>query len=76
MLEYMPLVVKPCLMLASRAGACTNEASFRCSYLGWAPALSTNNRLGWRGMPGTNTLAYCEHSLILAVKCFMTFDLR
>jgi hypothetical protein len=27
-------------------------------------ALSTNIRLGWKGVPGTNTLAYYENQLI------------
>jgi hypothetical protein len=30
-------------------------------------ALSTKIRLGWKGMPGTNTLAYYENSLITAI---------
>jgi hypothetical protein len=29
--------------------------------LGLAPALP--NIQGWKGLPGTNTLAYCEHYL-------------
>jgi hypothetical protein len=28
----------------------------------WAPALPANIRLGWKGLPGTNTLVYCENS--------------
>jgi len=30
--------------------------------MGLAPALLTNIRLGWKGFPGANTLAYCENS--------------
>jgi hypothetical protein len=26
-----------------------------------SPALLTNIRLGWKGLPGTNTLAYYKH---------------
>jgi hypothetical protein len=33
-------------------------------------ALSTNIRLGWKGLPGTNVLAYYEKSLLTAVKKF------
>ncbi len=32
----------------------------------------TNNRLGWKGLPGTNTLAYYENSKITALKSFIT----
>ncbi len=31
-------------------------------------ALPTNIRLGWRGLPGTNTLAYYENPEITVVK--------
>jgi hypothetical protein len=37
-----------------------------------APALLTNLRLGWRGLPGTNTLAYYKNSLIADRKSFIT----
>jgi len=39
-----------------------------------SPALTANSRLGWRGLPGTNTLAYCEHSRITSVKSFVSLD--
>jgi hypothetical protein len=29
--------------------------------LEWDPALPTNIRLGWKGLPGTNTLSYSEN---------------
>ncbi len=32
--------------------------------------LTTNTRLGWKGMPGINTLAYYEHSYITDEKIF------
>ncbi len=35
-------------------------------------ALPKDNRLGWKGLPGTNTPAYCENSSIMAVKSFRT----
>jgi hypothetical protein len=31
------------------------------AYLSGAPALPTNIRQGWKGLPGTNTLAYYEN---------------
>jgi hypothetical protein len=39
----------------------------------WALALPKNIRLGWKGQPGTNTLAYRELSSNTAVKSFITF---
>jgi hypothetical protein len=33
---------------------------------------SLTNRQGWKGFPGTNTLAYYKHSLITVVKSFIT----
>ncbi len=35
--------------------------------LRYAPALSANIKLGWKGLPGTHTLAYYENLYILAV---------
>jgi hypothetical protein len=34
-------------------------------------ASPTNIRLGWKGLPGTNTLAYYENPLIMTVKSFI-----
>ncbi len=39
--------------------------------LGNAPALLANIRLGWKGLPGTNTLAYDKNPKITAVKSFI-----
>ncbi len=38
--------------------------------LGQAPALPANIRLGWKGLPETNTLAYLKNPQITAVKSF------
>jgi len=46
-------------MFAGKAGAYPSEALFRCNTLGEAPG---NIRLGWKGLPGTNALAYYEKS--------------
>jgi hypothetical protein len=35
-----------------------------------AQALPTNNRLGWKGLPELNTLAYYEHSKIMKEKFY------
>jgi hypothetical protein len=37
----------------------------------YAPALLANSRLGWKGLPGKNTLAYCENSQITERKSFI-----
>jgi hypothetical protein len=49
------------LMFVGKTGACPIEEPFRCSTLGKAPGLATNNRLDWNGLPGINTLAYYEN---------------
>ncbi len=45
---------QPSLLFAGNSGAYPSEAPFRCSTIGQAPSLSHRNRLGWRGLPGTN----------------------
>jgi hypothetical protein len=35
-----------------------SEARFSCITLELAPVLQANIRLGWKSLPGTNTLAY------------------
>jgi hypothetical protein len=42
--------------------------------LGWALASLANIKLGLKGIPRTNTLAYYELSYITAVKSFMTLS--
>ncbi len=39
--------------------------------LGYNLALPTNIRLGWKGFPGTNTLAYYEIPYVTTVKSFI-----
>ncbi len=34
-------------------------------------AFPTKNRLGWEGLPGTNTLAYYKYPYITVVKSFI-----
>ncbi len=48
----------------------------KVSSCGSAPALSTNIRLGWKGLPGKNALAYFEKSKLTAVKSFITLTPR
>ncbi len=39
--------------------------------LGYALALPANIKLSWKGLPGTNTLAYYENPQITTVKSFI-----
>jgi hypothetical protein len=32
-----------------------------------------NNILGWKGLPGTNTLGYYEHSFVTNINSLVTF---
>jgi hypothetical protein len=57
-----------------RPEAYFRETHLKGASLGQAPALLTNIRLGWKGLPGTNTLAYYEHSQLTDVKRFITLD--
>jgi hypothetical protein len=53
---------QPRLMFVGTAGAYPIEEPLRCSTLGvgsWP--LPTNIRLDWKGLLGTNTLAYYEN---------------
>jgi hypothetical protein len=62
MLEFDPdRPFQPGLMFVIKIGAYGNEAPFRFSTVGYAPVLSLNIRLGWKGQSVTNTLAYYKH---------------
>jgi hypothetical protein len=43
-------------------GAYPRVKHLKDAALRYAPALPANKRLGWKGLPRTNTLAYYEHS--------------
>jgi hypothetical protein len=53
---------QPSIMFAGKAGAYASGATFRCPLLGGLLGLPKNNKLGWKGLPETNTLAFYEHS--------------
>ncbi len=59
---------QPSLMFAGKAGAYPSEGA---SLLGRLLASPTNLRLGWKGLPRTNTLAYYESLKITTVKSFI-----
>jgi len=61
---------QPGLMFAGKARAYLNEAPFRCSTQGLLLYSPTKIRLGSKGLPWTNTLAYYENPYITAVKKF------
>jgi hypothetical protein len=42
-------------------------------FAGKAITLLARIRIGWKGLPGANTLAYLAHSLIMTVKAFLAF---
>jgi len=44
-----------------RLGAYPRVENLNGASLGQALALSENIRLGWKGLPGTNTLAYYKN---------------
>jgi len=43
-----------------RPGAYPREEHLKGVSLGWAPALPTNIRLGWKSLSGTNAAGYYE----------------
>ncbi len=57
---------------------CANVIKLKVNHLKadslWeAPALLASIRVGWNGLPGTNTLAYYEHLTITSIKSFIRF---
>jgi hypothetical protein len=60
------------LCLWIRSWAYPRVEHLKGASLGYAPALPTNIRLGWNGLPGTNTLAYYGKAQLTAVKSFIT----
>ncbi len=57
------------IVFARKAGAYPIETPFRALIQGRLLALPTNNKLGWKCLPGTNALAYYEY--LTAVISFM-----
>ncbi len=63
------------VIFVSKAGAYrgrTPEHLKGASPQGRLLAFPTDIRLGWKGLPATNTVAYQEHLYVTAVKCFIT----
>jgi len=46
----------------------------RVKYLSWLYSRVHYIRQGQKGLTGTNTLAYYEHSLIMVARTFITLD--
>jgi hypothetical protein len=55
-----------------RPGAYPKVEHLKGASLRKALALFANIRLDWKGLPGTNALAYYEKSKLTAVKRFIT----
>jgi hypothetical protein len=58
----------------ARSGAYPRVEHLRGILLGWVPAFPENIKLGLKRSPGTNTLAYYQNSLTMAVESFITLD--
>jgi hypothetical protein len=58
-------------MFAGKAGAYIRVEHLKGASLRQALVLPTNIRLGWKGLTGPNTLAYCKNPLITTVKSFI-----
>jgi hypothetical protein len=57
--------------LWARPGAYHRKEPLKSSLIGQAPALPTNIRQGWKGLPGTNT-SLLQKSVNYGCKKFMT----
>jgi hypothetical protein len=51
-----------------RQGAYLRVEHLKGVSLGYTPPSLTNISVGWKGLPGTNTLAYFKNLLIMTVK--------
>ncbi len=52
---------QPSLMFVGEARSLPKSRAPERALLGYAAVLPANTRLGWKGLPGTNTLAYYEN---------------
>jgi hypothetical protein len=60
-------------MFTSKAVAYSSKANVCASLYGRLVALLAKIRLGYKGLPGTNTLAYEENLSIMPVESFIKF---
>ncbi len=63
--------VQPSTVFAGKAWACPVKHISGTPLKGKLLALPTNIRLGWKSLPGTNTLAYYENPQITAILGFI-----
>jgi len=59
-------------MFEDKAGAYPRVEHLKSASFSQAPALPPNMRLGYKGLPGTNTLTYYENPYITDIKSFIT----
>jgi hypothetical protein len=57
---FLGRVVSPSIMYKARSYSRVEH--LKDASLNYAPALLEYIRIGWKGLPGTNTLAYSAHS--------------
>ena len=55
-------ILQPSPMFVGKAGAYPIVEPLKGASINLPLALPANIRLGWKGLPGTNTLAYYENS--------------
>jgi hypothetical protein len=60
--------------LWARPGAYPRVEHLKGSSIRQVPALPTNIRPGWKGLPGTNTLTYWAHSSVIKRKEGCEYD--
>ncbi len=54
--------LEPSIMFEGKEGAYPRVESLKGTSLGYDLALTANIRLAWKGIPGTNTLAYYDNT--------------
>ncbi len=66
------LSFQPRIMFVGKTTILTYSGAHESASLGQALAFLTNIRLGWKGLPGANTLAHYKYLFITTVKSFIT----
>jgi hypothetical protein len=72
----MPPYKTPLPLPTHRAGILKHITAVNYSFCNKLECLSLNLRLGWKGLLGTNTLAYYENRKIMSIISFITYKRR
>ncbi len=67
---------QPNLMFGGKDTAYPGVEHLKGASLSYVRALLKNIRLGWKGMPRTNTLAYCAHLEVMKKVKFCEYGPR